>query len=529
VSFSSGVTLGHKRARRRNDAAAARTWAVYVATLIGAIDVGSNSIRVAVIRVDGNGSIEVIEEAREVPQLMREIRQTGRFKAETLTRITDILAEFQAIAIAAGAEKVVAVATSAVRESENAAALIKLVFDRTGIALRVIEGTAEARLAFMGAVHSLPVDDGIVVDIGGGSLEFARFANREVTDSWTLPLGALRVSDEFLKADPPTAQQIRATRRQIASEIERVGVPPLAPGGQLVGTGGSVRNLAKIDRARQPYPIPQLHGYVLPAARLQALGDLVQSRRLANRVGIRGLNPDRAETIVAGALIAQTVLEALDAPSITVSGQGLREGMAIAECADALPTVEAMRGTSIDQLVERFAPQRTPASRQRVRILSAVVETLGLPATTEMRAALQEAAQLLDIGRSIDFYNRHRHTEELLLGHGLAGFTHRELALIGAIVRRAEDEKASIAPYAPLLTPDDEVDVARAGTLLALADEFGHQLVGEVPFDSALVGNALVVDAEIPNGRETSRLAARFERVFGLRWRIQRESRASAS
>ena len=112
MSFSSGVTLGHKRARRRNDAAAARTWAVYVATLIGAIDVGSNSIRVAVIRVDGNGSIEVIEEAREVPQLMREIRQTGRFKAETLTRITDILAEFQAIAIAAGAEKVVAVATS---------------------------------------------------------------------------------------------------------------------------------------------------------------------------------------------------------------------------------------------------------------------------------------------------------------------------------------------------------------------------------------------------------------------------------
>src|SRR5204862_7745205 len=112
------------------------------------------------------------------------------------------------------------------------------------------------------------VENGWVLDVGGGSLEILRFRDRESIGSWTLPLGGLRLSDRFLKSDPPTREEVGRLRDHVTRTLVAAGIEPLAGGERVVGTGGTIRNLAKMDRRKRPYPIPRLHGYVLTTKRL---------------------------------------------------------------------------------------------------------------------------------------------------------------------------------------------------------------------------------------------------------------------
>lgn len=293
---------------------------------VAAIDVGSNSMRIAVIETDGGAFLEVVQEARAVPRLIRDVRTAGRLSAASMERVLDVLREFLAIARSSSATDVAAVATSAVRDAANADELVATVRSQLGIELQVASGEEEARFAFLGALHSLPVTDGVLVDIGGGSAELVRFRGRAAESLLSLQLGAVRLTDDFLGNDPPTPEQLRALRKHLAREFSRARLGRLKPGSQFVGTGGTVRNLAKIARVRYGHPLPHLHGYSLSRARLGELVSDLSGMPRAARLEIAGLNEDRAETIVAGALVIEALLESLDADELVVSGQGLREG-----------------------------------------------------------------------------------------------------------------------------------------------------------------------------------------------------------
>src|SRR6185436_12450757 len=130
-----------------------------------------------------------------------------------------------------------------------------------GIRIEIIGGLAEARYGFAGAVRGLAVSNGLLFDLGGGSLQMTRFASRRQARGVSLPFGALRPSEKFLESDPPTAKQLRRLRDHVRSHLAKARVTRLAAGDQLVGTGGTLRNLAKIDRQRRQYPISAVHGY----------------------------------------------------------------------------------------------------------------------------------------------------------------------------------------------------------------------------------------------------------------------------
>lgn len=485
---------------------------------VAAIDVGSNSMRVAVIRADCHGYLEVVEESRAVPRLIRDVQSKGKLSTQSIEHVLDVLRDFRAVAHGAGAGSTVAVATAAVRDAANSNELVRRVREAIDLDLRVVSGNEEARLAFLGAVHSLPVTHGMVIDVGGGSMELIRFEDREPRESWTLPLGAVRLTDRFL-TDPPTQQQVRALRKHALSLIRKAGIPALEAGDRLVGTGGTIRNLAKVDRAQHVYPLPRLHGYTVTRGRLRAASDLLRSRKLASRMAVAGLNEDRADTIVAGALVVQAALEALAAREIAVAGQGLREGIALAMCSETLPDIATVRGTVIARAQARFAPERAEIARRRAYILEALRSAVSADAASpEVDEALSAAVALLDLGRSIDYYGRHRHTESLLLERGLSAFTHREQALICAIVRQAGQERYDPLAYRPLITADDRPSIARASALLAAADEIEQRLSPDTPpyIQCARSEGDIVVSIELPYRWDGGTLRKRFMRSFGL-------------
>ncbi|MGE0228823.1 MAG: hypothetical protein AB7I38_14870 [Dehalococcoidia bacterium] len=487
-------------------------------TRIAAIDVGSNSMRIAVIDTDGRAALEVVQEARAVPRLIRDVRETGRLSPDTVTRAVDVLREFLAIARTAGATEIAAVATSAVRDAANAAEVVATVRARLGLDLCIVPGEEEARLAFLGALHSLPVTEGVLVDLGGGSAEVVSFRDRAPDTLATLQLGAVRLTDEFFTGDPPAASQLRALRKHIAREIARVGLSRLKGRARLVGTGGAIRNLAKIARVRYGYPLPHLHGYALTRVRLDEItSDLAAMTRSA-RVAVPGLNEDRADNIVAGALVIQALLDHLRVDEIVVSGQGLREGAAIAHLHGALVPIPELRAAAVDRALARFAPDTTAAAARRGIIATRAASALRRP-EDDVTPLLPVAAALLDLGRGIDYYNRHRHTESIILARGLDGFTHREQALLGALVRGANSERYDPVAYAPLVTEDDRAPLACASTLLHLADELEQRLPPGAFHFGLTVDTAAAeatIEADLPPGWDPSPFRKRFARAFGL-------------
>jgi exopolyphosphatase/guanosine-5'-triphosphate,3'-diphosphate pyrophosphatase len=488
---------------------------------LAVIDVGSNSGRVVVLRLHG-AHIEILADARAPLRLAAELKG-GKLRSSAIERTVAAVQDFRAVAEGAGAARIIAVATSAVRESSNADELVEAIARATGIDVEIIDGEEEARYSFLGAVHGLALEHGTLVDIGGGSLEVTTFRNRRMTGSYTLPLGALRLSGRFFKEDPPSSGEVRALRDHVRDTINDAGIKPLKSSEGLIGTGGTIRNLAKMDRRESNYPIPRVHGYVMHEIQIELLTDLVSSRPLAKRRRLRGLNADRADSIVAGALVLQTVMREVGAEELTVSGQGLREGIAYDRLGIATAPAEDIRRGSVEALVARFTQWQSERAIRRAAIASAIVDGVIPEASTELLEMLWHAAKIIDVGLSVDYYNREAHAADVAVASDLTGFTHRQLAMVSALIRGTEQQMAWAKGVARLLDPEDADLVQRAAAALSLADEIERRLAPGLPGIVTCVvrPKEIVVRAPVPQGWWLQKSEERFRTVFGKRLRVE--------
>jgi exopolyphosphatase/guanosine-5'-triphosphate,3'-diphosphate pyrophosphatase len=486
---------------------------------VAVVDIGSNSGRVVVIRIDDKGALEILANGRAPFRLARDVADDGRIDPETIERTAAAVRDFRSIADSAGADTLIAAATSAVRESSNAEELLSRIETVSGVSVRVIDGDDEARYTFLGAVHGLPVDDGLVADLGGGSLELTRFRKRREVWSWTLPLGSLRLSELFLHGDPPTNRETGALADHARSTLTDAGVTELEPTERLIGTGGTIRNLAKIDLASRRYPIPRLHAYVLTQKAVQQASDLLASRRLSRRRGMRGLSRERADSIVGGGLAVRSLMEHVQAEALTVSGHGLREGVALDSVSLAEASVEDVRVASVRALARRFSTWEANRARRRSTIAEGLLRSLEPDASANVRERLTQAATLLDVGRSVDYFRRFEHTADIVTEADLDCFTHRKLALLSAVVREAGDQGMSISRYRPLLGPGDRAAVARSATLLELADTIDHLLPPEHTgaIECRVDGRRVLLEAPVHDPWRREALSQRFRSAFAKR------------
>lgn len=462
--------------------------------------------------------VEVLAEERVPLRLARELRDSDEIGTEAIQRTIETIADFLALARAAGVARTLAVATAAVREASNATMLIERIRNETGLEVEIVDGDREASLAFLGAVHSLPVESGVLVDVGGGSVEVARFRGRKLERAWTMPLGALRLSDRFITSDPPARGDRRRLIEHVVDTLREAAIPRLADDERVVGTGGTVRTLAKMDRRERNYPISRLHGYLLERGRVDELAELVASRPISKRAALSGLSSDRADSIVGGALTLQTIMETLGADALTVSGRGLREGIALAALTDGPAPASAVRTASVAALAGRLASLDIERATRRADFAQRFLATADPRIAAEVSEMLGHAAMLLDSGSSLDAYNRHEHAAAVVVGGDLVGFAHEQLALVAAIIRRADKENAGLKPFRTLLRPYDPVAVTKAAAVLAVADAVERRLAaGAAPPAVRAGAKTLTVTAPIPPGRWSSLLDERIRVVCGRR------------
>jgi len=221
--------------------------------------------------------------------------------------------------------RVIALATAAVREADNADVLLEPLRRRYRLDLRVLTGQEEARLGACAAVSSLAIEAGVVVDLGGGSLQITELRNGEPLAAVSLPLGAVRATTRFLRHDPPTAAEVRALRWELRALVSGI-LPSGVDGEMLVGLGGTIRTLARIQRAAERRE-KEIQGTRLARASVAAMRERLEALSLRRRRAVKGLKPERADIIVAGAVIVEELMVIGGYEHLTVSTHGVRHGV----------------------------------------------------------------------------------------------------------------------------------------------------------------------------------------------------------
>jgi len=413
---------------------------------VAAIDIGSNSIHIIIARVCAQGVIEIIDRDKEAARLGAGTLQLGALSEDAMARGLHALGHFKRLATRHSVDAVLAVATSAVREARNGGIFIERVKKETGIDVRVISGKEEARLIYLGAreVIDFRGRNALVIDIGGGSVEFMLGDSEQLCFSESLKLGVIRLTDRFVQADPLPKEARSAMEGYIQGQAESIVAELRERGfGLVIGTSGTLLNLISSAVAQNIGPMPEsLNGARVDREALStAIKRIVQASR-AERLKLPGLDPRRVDTIVAGAVLTQTLMGMLEADGLVGCDRALREGLVVDYIAHHRPgirlvdAVPDLRRRSVIHLARRCGTYSLHALRV-ARLARQLFDQLNpvyrLPASDG--DLLQYAGMLIDIGYLIDAVNHHKHAYYLIKNGHLDGLSSLDVEILANVVR----------------------------------------------------------------------------------------------
>lgn len=294
---------------------------------LAAIDIGSNSIKLVVVRAETSESFTMLAQEREVVRLGQETLVNGHINSAAMLRATNCLQRFRSVAETNGAEQIVAIATATVREANNAAEFIHAVEAETGLHVEVLSGLEEARLIGLAASQGCTAKGvtGLNLDIGGGSTEISIFRDGEPLALRSIKLGAVGLTDRFIRSDPPAPEELDALRSEIRGELE---VPASELREQSWDQTTATSGTALAIGAALNLTAPGVASTVT-LSELQRLNARISALSLADRKTVPGLTPQRADIIVAGGLVMEEVMNALGIESLRICDWSLREGVII--------------------------------------------------------------------------------------------------------------------------------------------------------------------------------------------------------
>jgi exopolyphosphatase/guanosine-5'-triphosphate,3'-diphosphate pyrophosphatase len=297
-------------------------------TRVGAVDCGTNSIRLLVTDIDGAAAVDVVREMRIV-RLGQGVDRTGVLAQDALARTRDALVDYARQCSALGVERVRMVATSATRDAANSADFVAMVVDVLGVEPDVVSGAEEASLSFAGATRGLAgASPYLVIDIGGGSTELVLGA-AAVEAAHSMDVGCVRLTERHLFDDPPTTEQVAAARSDVEAALDAaLAAVPVANTGTAVGLAGSVTTVAALVHGLEVYDPERIHHSTVSREQVRQVShDLLDMTR-AQRAALPVMHPGRVDVIGAGALVLDTVMERCGLAELLVSEADILDGIA---------------------------------------------------------------------------------------------------------------------------------------------------------------------------------------------------------
>jgi exopolyphosphatase/guanosine-5'-triphosphate,3'-diphosphate pyrophosphatase len=506
---------------------------------IAAIDIGTNSLHMIVVRVRPDLSFEIIDREKEMVRLGAGGLDGRKLTPDAMHAALQVLSKFRRLAESHRVDKVLAVATSAVREAENGGEFLHAITEQTGIRARVISGTEEARLIHLAAVYGVggAAEATVVIDIGGGSVEITRGIGPAIETGRSFKLGVIRLTERFVKSDPLVPRDERKLVKHIDVEAGEY-LDQIARAGfdRVIGTSGTILSLGALATEQQGRTTgAHLRNRRVPAKQLRRVKKEILELSLEKRLRMPGLEPRRADLSVAGAVLLDAIVRRLGAEDITLCDMSLREGLVLDYIArhrkeiaqaDRYPDI---RRRSIVELAERcnyWPDHAVQVSRLAVAIFE---QTRGVHALTDReREWLEYAALLHDIGVHISYERHHKHSYYLIKNGDLRGFEPTEVDTIALVARyhRSATPKRWHADYADLSRKRRRT-VRTLAAILRLAESLDRshsQSLSAIELhdrgDDILLQVRASGDAELELWA-AARHAAPFERVIGKPLRVE--------
>ncbi|NOY41835.1 MAG: Ppx/GppA family phosphatase [Planctomycetes bacterium] len=506
-----------------------------LAPRLGAIDIGSNSIRLVIAEAQPGGRYRVLDDERESTRLGRSLAKSDKLDEASIEASLVALRRFMAIAKGVGVQTLRAIATCAVREATNGLEFCQRVKQQLGLSIEVISAQKEAHLAFHSVRRRLDLagKNTLLVDIGGGSTEIVLASGELIEAIYATQLGAVRLSERFGSGQALAGDDFDRMQRWIDRKLKKTTEKPVAPLHLLVGSGGTFSALANMVMASKGQSQLPVAGCQVSRAEVRHLVDRLRKMSLKQRREVAGLNPDRADIIVPGLATIDRIMRRFRVNLLQVHPYGVRDGL-------LLIMIEQLQGTkkteAVDETtqVERFvsACGVDLTNSRHVAKLASQIHT-GLSELYELdqseRRLLEAAARMQDVGYLINYEGHHKHSYHLILNSRLEGFLPEELQLIANVARyhRGAEPKNKHENFRRLST-DEQQQVLRLAAILRLAgglDRTHNQTVRSVEVQGKKKHVELVVTAdEYP---EVNLWAARrrvglFEKVFDaevtIRW-----------
>ena len=447
---------------------------------IAAIDVGSNSVRLLVAEYDRASGLSIVDELKDQPRLAAGLARTGCLSDAAMDRAIQTLGRMREVCQRRGVRRIAAVATAAVREAENGPWFVRRVRQELDIPLRIIDVETEAALSYRSVAHHFPLagERTLVADIGGGSLELIGAVDGLVELTLSLPLGAVRLTELYLPGERSIQREITALRKYIRKQLKRRLSSREWAAAAVIGSGGTFTTLGRVSRARRGMlPGESVHGVAVDTAEVERLLDWLASRTPEERRQVPGLNPERADIILAGLAVTAELLDWVRTRSITVSAFGLREGLLL-EMAGAEEPVVRDPLRLFREFVERCQSDRSHVEHVRKLSLQ-LFEQLGrtLGCGPEEQLLLEAAGLLHDVGQLVSYPKHHKHSYSLITHAERLGLSPRDrelVALISRYHRRTGPRRRH--PEFATLPPGDQAIVRRLSGILRVADglDRGH-------------------------------------------------------
>ncbi|MEH2349189.1 MAG: Ppx/GppA phosphatase family protein [Nostoc sp.] len=467
--------------------------------IIAAIDLGTNSLHMVVVKIDPTlPAFSIIAKEKETVRLGDRNLTTGELKPEIVKKAIAALGRFQEVAKTINVETIIAVATSAVREAPNGKDFLHRVEKELGLSVNLISGQEEARRIYLGVLSGMEFHNQphIIVDIGGGSTELILGNSHQARTLTSTKVGAVRLTTELITTDPISNTEFQYLQAYARGMLERSVDEVLAnfqieESPRLVGTSGTIETLAMIHARENLGVIPStLNGYQFSLKDLQELVNRLRKLSNSEKVEIPGMPDKRSEVILSGAVILQEVMTLLGSESITVCERSLREGVIVdwmlahGLIEDKLRYQSSIRERNVLKIANKYHVNLEYSDRVAKFAESLFDQTQGTLHHwgSDERQLLWTAAILHNCGHYVSHSSHHKHSYYLIRNGELLGYTETEIEIIANLARyhRKSPPKKKHEIYQSMLTKEQCQMVSQLSAILRLAVALDRRQIGAI-------------------------------------------------
>lgn len=494
---------------------------------LGIIDLGSNSARLVIVQVIGEGHFMVIDQLKESVRLGKDMERDGFLKQQRIAETIKTLKMFRKLCDAHGIDRIVAVATAAVRRAKNQKSFLDEVATSCGIKLKVLSAEEEALFVYRGVINTMDVPKGLILEVSGGSTKVIYYNRRNLLNFATLPFGAITLTELYQNDGLTPTEQVEKIEEFFTEQLKSIDwLKEIDPETQLILVGGAFRSVGRISKIMKKSPYPIVHNYVLPTEEFDVIYDKLKNMDLDKKKRIKGVSSGRADILPSALAVANTFRNYCKFTEFIIAGCGLREGIMfnyVMQSTLEKPITDVLT-YSLKTLVkyyhcnEKHIEQVLNISVQLFKQLRVLHKF-----PRQVLKVLKVASMLHDAGASIKYYDYQKHSSYICLNSSLYGITQRDIvlaALVIAIYKNDDLSMNDLVKFKEFINESDVELIRKLGIILRISESLDRSMSGVVTgITCDVLGDSVIMKTELDGDasleiKEAMTAGQDFKRIF---------------